>query len=295
MYGYFTERENDGDNFCTDLAVERHRADLSIPGIDYKREIGLGGVWERIKISSEEGARAIGRPKGIYDTLQTSRMDLLDEESREDAKEEIARELCYLCDIEDVYPERILIVGLGNYKLTPDSIGTRCADKVKPTMHIKEFDTEFFDSLECSELAVIAPGVLSSTGYDSTVAVRGLCKELNPSLVIVIDSLASRSAERLGTTVQFSNTGVRPGSGIGNGNRIMDKASLSSPVISIGVPTIIDSKLFGRREPQGDKLTDLVPGDYSGMFVSPKEIDGIVESASEIIAGGINQAFGIFF
>jgi spore protease len=295
MYSYYADRENEGNIPYTDLAIERRTSDVSVEGVLYKREFGLFGVWERLKITSEEGARSLGRPKGIYDTLETSRMDLLDEESVEDAKEEISRELCYLCDVEDVYPEKVLIVGLGNGRLTPDSIGTKCADKIKPTMHIKEFDKEFFDSLECSEIAVIKPGVAANTGYDSIVAIRGICSQINPSLVIIIDSLASRSGERLGTTIQLSNTGIAPGSGIGNAKYAIDKASLGTPVISIGVPTIIDSRLFNTNQNRDEKITDLLPDKYSGMFVSPKEINDIVDLASDIIAGGINQAFGLFF
>jgi len=295
MYGYFTDRENEGDFPYTDLAIERRRADITVSGVEYKREFGLFGVWERIKITSEEGAGSIGRPKGIYDTLETSRMDLLDEESVEDAKEEISRELCYLCDVEDVYPEKVLVVGLGNGKLTPDSVGPKCIEKIKPTMHIKEFDKEFFESLECSEIALISPGVASDTGYDSIVAIKGLCSLIDPDLIIVIDALASRSGERLGTTIQISNTGILPGSGIGNAKHALNKETLGASVISIGVPTIIDSRLFGNASVQGDNITDLLPDKYSGMFVSPKEINEIVDYASDIIAGGINQAFGLFF
>ena len=242
MYGYFTERENEGDFPYTDLAIERRKADLTMEGVDYKREIGIFGVWERIKISSDAGASSIGRPQGIYDTLELSRMDLLDEESIDDAKDEIARELCYLCDVEDVFPERVLVIGLGNAALTPDSIGTGCAKRVKPTMHIKDFDKEFFESLECSEIAVISPGVASETGYDSIVSVKGLCDQLKPDIIIAVDSLAARSSERLGSTIQITNTGILPGSGIGNARHALTKESLGAPVISIGVPTIIDSR-----------------------------------------------------
>ena len=293
MYGYYTERDEGRDSSYTDLAVERHRADLSVKGIEYKREIGISGVWERIKVTTDEGAESINRPKGIYDTFETSRMDLLDSESLDDSKDEIARELCYLCDIEDVYPERILVVGLGNGNLTPDSVGVRCAELIKPTMHIKHFDEEYFNSLECSEIAVIKPGVSAETGYDSFYAVRGLCGELRPGLVIAIDSLASRSDERLGSTVQLSNTGILPGSGIGNCRYAISKETLETPVISIGVPTIIDSGLFCPTE-CAEQMTDLIQSNRKGMMVAPKEIGDIVKSAAEIIAGGINRAFGLF-
>ncbi len=292
MYGYHTERENSESFPYTDLALERRRADTSLTGVEYKKELGIYGVWERIKISSEEGARSIGKPMGIYDTLETSRMDLLDNETIADASDEVARELCYLTDVFDAIPEKILIVGLGNERLTPDSLGARSAKKVKATMHIKEQDEKFFYALECSQIAVCTPDVASNTGLDSLTVIKAISEQIEPDLVIVIDALCSRSEDRLGSTVQFSTTGILPGSGLGNGRGEISQRTLGCPVIGIGVPTVIDSRMFTESEKNGEG-TEKGKNKKAAMYVSPKEIDEIIEVSAKIIAEGINQAFGM--
>ena len=214
-------------------------------------------------------------------------MDTLDPGAIDDAKEEIARELCALCEGENVLPGRILVVGLGNRNLTPDSLGPLTAEGVTPTLGIKRRDERMFDALECSEIAVIAPGVEAVTGIDTKEYVKGICDRIRPDLVIAVDALASRSEDRLGTTVQTSTTGIIAGSGLGGHASSIDKAALGIPVFGIGVPTVINSKILkGARDGSPNKLD---------MFVSPKEIDGIVKAAAEIISGGINQAFGIVY
>lgn len=286
MYGYFTERDVN-DNFCTDLACERRGVDPDVEGVEYKREVSVGGNWERIKITSEPGADLIGRPIGIYNTLEVARMDLLDEEAIGDAVGEIANELCYIFDISDIFPGRILVAGLGNPALTPDSIGCESAKRVKPTMHIKEFDKTFFSALNCTEIAVCTPGVNATSGMDAQTFIKGLCSEIQPDAVIVIDALASRSVNRLGTTVQICNTGVTPGSGLGNARNAINKMTVGVPVIAIGVPTVIDSRLFI----SGEETQNL---QARAMMVSPKEINEITDAAAKIISGGINKAFGIY-
>ena len=287
MYGYFNERNYNGDFPYTDLACERRRADVSIPGVDYKREISACGSWERIKITSKKGAESIGRPLGIYDTLNTGRLDLLDEEGIEDATNEIANELCYILDASDIFPEKILVAGLGNPNLTPDAIGYAASRAVKPTMHISEHDRRLFESLNCAEIAVCTPGVAATSGLDAAVMIRGLCEAISPDAVIVIDALASRAVERLGSTIQISNTGVSPGSGLGNPRTPICYETVGAPVIAIGVPTIIDSRMFSYNA--ADRVESR---NYPKMFVSPKEINDIVEAAAQVIGGGINQAFG---
>ncbi len=291
MYGY-TERDYLRDFPYTDLAAERRRADIELPGVDFKRESTPIGVWERIKITSEEGARSIGRPRGIYDTLGTERMDLLSLSDVDDAIEEVARELCYLFEYSGIYPDRLLVVGLGNRALTPDAIGPMAADRVRPTLHIKKCDEELFYSLECSEIAVSTPGVASVSGIDACLAVKTLTESISPDAVIAIDSLASRSPRRLGRTVQISNTGIMPGSGLGGSASPINEATLGVPVIALGVPTIIDSRMFWHDASGGEGDTSLA---REAMFVSPKEINEIVDVAAKIISGGINQAFGFTY
>ena len=161
-------------------------------------------------------------------------------------------------------------------------------------MHIKDFDREFFEGLECSEIAVLTPGVAAFSGLDAEVTVRGVCNIMKPDVVFAIDALASRSAERLGSTVQISSTGIFPGSGIGNGRLPINKETLGVPVVSIGIPTVIDSRMFWYDAARSGK--DTAPTHHGEtMFVSPKDIGEIVHSGAKIISGGINQAFGLYY
>ena len=271
-------------DFGSDLACERRRADTSLAGVDYRKEITASGVWERIRITSEQGAQSIGRPCGQYNTLTLERMDLMDGVGIADATEEIAGELCRLTEGLGVSPEKLLVVGLGNRELTPDSVGTKSAEAVNATLHIKEADAACFSALECSAIAVLCPGVSAESGMDAAKTTAAIRQAIRPDVIIAIDALSARSPARLGRTVQLSDTGIFPGSGIGNPRGAITKETVGAPVIAIGVPTVIDARLLS-----GDKC------DLSGetMFVSPKEINGIVRAAARIISGGINQAFGI--
>lgn len=265
----------------SDLACERRRADTSAVGVSYTCQRCPAGNWERIRIFSPEGEESIGRPMGNYNTLNTKRLDLLDFDGADDAKNEISSELCKLFEKDSISPRRILIVGIGNESLTPDSVGPLTASLIKPTLHISETDKKMFDSLECSEIAVLRPDVCSKTGLDSAAFAAGICEKIKPSAVIAIDALASRSPERLGCTIQLCDTGIFPGTGLGTGSSALNHKTLGVPVIAIGVPTVINSRAFGDQA--------------SGMFMAQKEINAIADAAARIIAGGINQAFGIDF
>ena len=283
MYGYFSERSYSGDLPYTDLALERHRVDVEIPGVEFSHENRPLGSWERIRICTKRAAESIGRPLGLYHTLKLPRFDRLSSDRLDDAKNEISNELCRIFDESDIFPGRILVVGLGNRELTPDAIGTASAKIVKPTMHIKEHDRSAFIRLDCAEIAVITPGVGTDCGLDAAVCVKGLCDLIRPDAVIAIDALASRSAERLGSTIQICNSGISPGSGIGNPRLAVSIETVGVPVVAIGVPTVIDSRVLCGVETLNEP-----------MFVSPKEIGEIVSCAAEIIGGGINRAFGIW-
>ena len=287
MRSYYTERDGDGDFFYTDLAIERRRADTDIKGVEYTSSECDAGVWECVRIFSEEGARNIGRPCGKYFTFTTGRMDLLGEEEIEDATEEIAKLLCRAVDDAGAVPERILVAGLGNRNLTPDSIGPKAAEIVSPTLHIKEFDGEMFESLDCSEIAVIVPGVTAESGLEATDVIRGVSRRILPDLIIAVDAIATRSVERLGTTVQISDTGIFPGSGVGNQRCALNEDTVGVPVIAVGVPTVIDSRAFS-------KVSDQELESPSAMMVAPREINEIASAAARIIGGGVNRAFGIY-
>lgn len=281
MYSYYYESERSDRSFYTDLASERGKADTACEGVEYEKRDCIVGEWERVRITGEEGERAIMRPMGIYDTLHTERLDLMCEDELYDAKDEIARRLCTLFDECGIFPGRILVVGFGNKSLTPDSVGPKSAETVKPTLHISEYEPDIFDELDCSEIVSYTPGVPSKTGMDSSDIVRALCEKLTPDAVIAIDSIMTSSIERLGSCFQLSTTGLFPG-GVGNLHSPITKASMGSPVISIGVPTVIDCRL-------------LMPDKFKGspFFISPREIDEITNSAAFVIGGAINQAFGL--
>ncbi len=277
----------------TDLACERYRADTELKGVSYKKEYSPAGVWERVSITSPEGAKSIGRPMGIYDSLDLGKMDLLDEDRISDATEELAEELRELFSEMNILPRRILVAGLGNLNLTADSLGCVSAGYVKPTLHIKAMDESLFSTLECSEIAVVTPGVISSSGLESAVTVSGVAEKIKPNAVIAIDAVASSAASRLGSTIQISSTGIIPGGGLKNHRSAINEESIGAPVIAIGVPTVMSSCSFCR-DISGESEKKNQTEQCSDMFVSPKEIDEIVSSAARIIGGGINSAFGIF-
>lgn len=275
------------DNIYTDLACERGRGRLPQNGVDYKRESNINGIWERIRITNEEGARAMGRPVGLYDSLHTLRLDKMDYEEIMGVTEELAGELCEMVEESGGVGTNILVVGLGNQNLTPDATGPESADRVRPTRHIAELDDNLFSTLGCSRISVLKPGVVAKSGIESATAIEGIAREIRPDLVIAIDSLVARGRERLGSTLQISNTGICPGSGLGKAKREISAHTLGATVISIGVPTVINSEaLSGCGDRLGKRSED--------MLVSPKEVGEIVKNAAEIIGGAINLAFGIF-
>ncbi|MBQ8689079.1 MAG: GPR endopeptidase [Clostridia bacterium] len=285
MYNYYYSAVDGGETPYTDLAIERRRADTDVKGVDYSKEHCPPGIWERVRVRSEEGARSIGRPCGIYDTLTVPRLDLLDEDGIADVQEEIAKRLCIICDDISVMPARILVVGLRNRSVTADSVGPKSATRVKPTAHIREYDEAFFDELECSEIAVLQPGVPAVTGMDTGRTVKAVCEEIAPDVIVAVDSIMTRSRSRLGRSFQISDTGIFPG-GMGNLKTPITRGALGVPIISIGVPTVIDSRLFA----SGSSISEY---QFEPLFISPREIDEITDNAAAAIGGAINQAFGL--
>jgi spore protease len=274
-------------SFCeySDLACERGRFDISEDGVEYSKAEATVGTWERIKITSDKGAESIGRPVGIYNTLHLDRMDRMDSEAAALAVNEIAEEIRSVAGYMNAPCKRILAVGLGNGRLTPDAIGPESADQINATMHIRAQSEDTFLSLGCSEIAVIKPGVSADSGMDAVDTVRGVCKCISPDLVIAIDALAAGAVSRLGATVQLSSTGILPGGGIGAPRCAINESTVSVPVLAIGVPTVINSRAFQNE--------CCYQSDEEHMLVSPKNINSIVAISAKIIGTAINRAFGI--
>ncbi len=287
MYNYYAKNEFENAEQYTDLASERRRADTDVDGIDFKEIPCRVGVWDRVKVKNEIGARFIGRPVGSYYTLNLERLDLFDEEGLLDVQEAIAKRLCGICDENAIIPARILVVGFGNERLTPDSFGPKCATRVKPTLHISRYDENAFEELECSEIAVFCPGVPAIYGMESAESTRQICEAIAPDVVFALDAISTRSQQRLGASIQISDTGIFPG-GVGNLRVPITKETMGVPVIGIGVPTVMDLRAFGINQHGSKRMTG------SPLFVSPREIDEITDNAAEVIGGAINQAFGLY-
>ena len=195
---------------------------------------------------------------------------------------------------------RILVAGLGNAAMTPDAIGPETLRRLTVTRHLRGYDESLFAALGCCELAAISPGVLGQTGMESGELVRCAAGLVKPHLVVAVDALAARSVDRLSSTVQITDRGISPGSGIGNRRRALDKAALGCPVMGVGVPTVVDSstlvldaleKAGISYETLSPALTEVLEGGRS-FFVSPKDCDEVVTLTSRLLARALDEAFG---
>ncbi len=285
----------------TDLVCETGRTDPSeYRFAEYKRRCAGSTTVETLAVEGEDAERESGRPCGHYVTISDG--TLTEPRGRsQSVREALRRELTVLSERavgEKISPStKVLVAGLGNRFMAPDALGARCADKVNATRHVKS-EFEIFDELGCSDVCTVDPGVLAETGIESYDLIKGAVEKVAPDLVIVVDALAARSTSRLATTVQLSDTGLSPGGGIGNRRPAIDEESLGCPVISIGVPTVVNSSTLifdalrqaGIEEisPPLEKILD----NGKSFFVSLNDSGMIVERLSDIISYAINSAFG---
>ena len=273
--------------FRTDLAIEvadeaQHLTDEDV-GKDTFREGDT--CVTRLHIRTDRAARALGKPQGAYITVEVP--PLTDnEETLGKAAGLVANELTALLPAEG----SVLVVGLGNRAITPDALGPESADMVLATRHI---GGEFARSVGLDDLrptAVLTPGVLGQTGTESGEIVRGVCTVVHPVAVVVVDALAARSVARLGCTVQLCDTGIAPGSGVGNNRQPLNAETLGVPVIGMGVPTVVDAATIAREfSDRGEEAPDLTPRGAQ-MMVNPREVDVMIHRAARLVAMAINGA-----
>ena len=274
----------------TDLALERNEMiNEEISGVE-SIEMGDEEIKiTHIKITSDEASEKIGKPKGNYITIEIPQMSEENEELCKKSANVVGKELKKL--IKNDKNGAVLVVGLGNSYITPDSIGPKAVSNVFVTRHInllqKDFEFDFRD------VSAISPGVLGLTGVETSEIVEGVKRSVNPDFIIAIDALASRKLSRLGTTVQLSDTGINPGSGVGNNRKELSKESLGVPVIAIGVPMVVDAftlaeDIFGESPEGNEKLKSILHSE--NMVVTPSNVDIIVKQASLIISEAINYA-----
>ena len=263
----------------TDLAIElsgEEKEDISGVEKEYKEEGDIKATV--VKITSRQGERATGKPIGKYITLEFPPIYKISDYSS--LKKAVAGSLDSLLEGKR---ESILIAGLGNTDITPDSIGPLTAKQILATRHISG---QFADSIGLKGLrsvSVIAPGVLGQTGIETTELIKGAVEAVKPDAVIVIDALAAMSAERLFRTVQLCNTGISPGSGVKNSRREISEKTLGVPVIAVGVPTVTDADALAF------ELTGKEPEKSCDMFVTPKDVDLLADRISEILALSLNR------
>ena len=280
-------------NLRTDLALERHEivGSDNTNGISLKKYRSKGVTVTEISVTTDNGCRSLGKPVGKYITLEVTPFDRV--------TDLFSNELDVLSgQIEALLPcdGTVLVAGLGNSSITADSLGPLAAEMIFSTRHI---EGEFAKSIGLSKLrkvAAVKTGVLGKTGIETGEIIAGIVEKVKPSALIVIDALASRRLERLGTTVQLSTSGVVPGSGVGNARSEISQHTMGIPVISVGVPTVVDGATLALdlMEQAGigntEKAEEIIRKLGEGITVAPKEIDLMTERASQFVAMGINCA-----
>ena len=281
-----------GDGFLnlrrTDLALEAQElwcaAEKDAEGAKVIRRRKGALRAEEVQLTEGPLARALGKPPGRYVTVDLRRAKLVREEDFDCAATLLAAELRRLMGRGG---GPTLVVGLGNADMTPDAVGPLALRHVLPTRHLKDLSI----SPSLAEVSVLEPGVLGRTGIEAVEIVRGTVERTKPRRVIVIDALATASLERLCTTVQLTDVGIVPGSGVGNARRAFDRKVLGVPVYAVGVPTVVDAATIVRDAAEAAGAADAaVPETFSSVMVTPREIDAEVRTLSRLVGFGVSLA-----
>lgn len=313
----------------TDLAVEERESfpgdGGEISGVSLRewREEKSHVKFTEVKIMDERGAKAMGKPQGTYLTLEADQLSEKDEDYHMEVSEELGRYISQL--LQDLLPNlrrenplKILAVGLGNSFVTPDALGPKVINHLQVTRHLnQQYGADFCKKRELPILSGIVPGVMAQTGMETAEILKGVIRETRPDILIAIDALAARSIRRLGTTIQLTDTGIHPGSGVGNHRHSLTKESLGIPVLAIGVPTVVGAAAIVHdtvgtmirtlsasmaTKGMGQFVQDMQPDDqyrliqellepeFGGLYVTPPNIDEMVENLSYTISEGIHQA-----
>lgn len=308
-------------NFRTDLALERrdlynkaHNIEKDIDGIETEEEkVNDDITISRVKVTNEKGEEAIGKPIGTYITIDVKNFNIAQNEEIQQASEALTKELKALLEKHIDAKGPILVVGLGNIYVTPDALGPKVINEIDITRHLLQYMPEALDE-NTREVSAVSPGVLGTTGIETLEILKGIVDNTKPKLVIVIDALASRSIERISSSVQLADTGIVPGAGVDNTRKEITVNTLGIPVIAIGIPTVVEAAtiaadsltlLIQKVQEQGEsndflnKLQEedkyqvikevLAPEEYN-FIVTPKEIDGLIEKMKDVVARGINFA-----
>lgn len=269
------------DAIRTDLAVERTAAAPELPGVTQETRGKIFSVTE-IRIKNDTCGAPIGKPAGRYVTLEAEAL------SRNSSQyEEMAEELA--AELERFLPKEgcVFVAGLGNRAITPDALGPRVASKVLATRHLRTaLSNEELEYLpEFRPVCVLAGGVLGQTGMESAELLEAVCHQVQPAAVVAVDALACAELSRLGTTIQMSDSGISPGSGVANHRAELSKRTLGVPVVALGVPTVVDlhtavQGIYGKS----------VPKNRPNMMVTPRDVDRLIDHAGDLLACSLNMA-----
>lgn len=303
----------------TDLAIEarefynKQENKGDIPGVLVDVEKQQNITVTRVKVIEAVGARIIGKPMGNYITIEVPKLRDNDKELHDEVGRVLAKEVGSIVKLND--QSVILVVGLGNWNVTPDALGPRVVDHLLVTRHIKEYVPDQIEEGVRSVCAV-APGVLGITGIETSEIIRGIVDRVKPDLVIAIDALASRKMERVSTTIQLADTGINPGSGVGNNRKELSFESMGVPVVAVGVPTVVDAATMAsdtidmvidsliEESPKNGEfynmlkemdraekyklISEVLSPNFGNLMVTPKEIDRLIDDIAVVIANGLN-------
>ena len=290
--------------YRTDLAMEAFDGENhgEYPGVDVHRWETGGVTLTEVVIRDDAAGRALGKRAGRYITMESALLRRRDPDVRQAMAQILSEELSRLLPQQDAR-SCALVIGLGNRRITPDSLGPSVIDRTLVTRHLND---HLFPLSDMRPVSAIAPGVLGVTGIETMDIVEALVHLIRPAAVICIDSLAARESARIGATLQITDTGIQPGAGVGNHRRALTHESVGAPVIAIGMPTVIHAATLARdafewlnrrsgdTSPHDEALADmensLLNSDLGDMIVTPREIDALIQDAAGIIAAGINRA-----
>lgn len=307
-------------NVRTDLALETREIYKS----EFGKEVDGLLVEEKeindikittVDIINEQGEKIMGKPQGRYITLEMPEYTHYDGEIKDNVAHLLGETLSNIINIKE--DKLALVVGLGNWNVTPDALGPDVVEKIMVTRHLKKIMPDKIDD-SVRPVCAIAPGVLGITGIETGEIIKSLVDKIKPHIVICVDALGSRRLKRVARTIQISNTGISPGAGVGNNRMEINEQNLGIPVIAIGVPTVVDAatiandamdlvldEMINQSTKGGDfyealksidkdeknlLIKDLLTPYVGDLMVTPKEVDDIIDSVSKIISDGINLA-----
>lgn len=274
----------------TDLALESAQAISTaeakpISGIAQNEYDKAQCHITQITVENEEASASLGKPMGEYVTIETNGPCGLDmyPDNLEEQVDLLAGEISRLANNNG----DVLVIGLGNDDITPDALGPLVAKQIFATRHIPKEMEGFEEFSDLRSVSVIAPGVLGQTGIEVAEITKAICQKIKPGVVVAIDALACAEISRLGKTIQISNTGISPGSGVKNSRKELSEKTLKVPVIALGVPTVVDMQTIAESISGNDNLNS----DYKDIMVTPRSIDKLIDYSAKLIALGINKAF----